>query len=748
MPKLLAGLHDREGASQVPDGGWCLDTVALSENPVPPQYDTRIDWIARLNWGYGSTGTLPTQDRYNEFATRVAAYVAGSRGCSRWIIGNEPNLRREWPDDRPILPHLYAACYSLCREAIHALPGHAKDEVLVAASGPWNAELKYPGNPNGDWIKYFTDVLAAVGDCDGFSLHAYTHGYNVALVTSSARMQAPFQSRHYEFRTYWDYIEALYIEALPASVRDLPIYITEANGNGPWQAVGLIPAMLNELENWNKGTVPKVNALVFYRYPRYDNFHMEGRGDVMAEFKAAASRYQRPAASTVHLPSVPGGSMPALPAVVWDPRLDKRGIKLTQYQPKKGETYFRIVRGEYWEEKEHTFAETLDKDGKRLPGVTMRWWWADGDEHKRTEAKPGDRWMVDFPMYTHGHSYGLEALGYPSDKVFGMGLGSWEKPDWNIHVSYKFVYQLTVAEGVTDTGIGEAPKPVTPPAKVPALTHPVQDPAKRIISQRFGENPQDYAQFGLAGHAGLDFAVPTGTLVVAVDDGQVQELGDGTGNYGIYVKLRHVWGESLYAHLDRHASLGPGVRVAKGQLIGHSGNTGNSTGPHLHFAMRILPYKRGYPHDGFSNPELYLPKVVVPQPSPSVDILAIIKAAAQEFKVEWQLLASLAWGESSWRPDAVSSAGAKGLFQIMDGTFAEWGQRVGAGNALDPRDNARVGAAYLASLIKHFGGDVRKGLWAYNYGIGNISAGRTPPQVTIEFATKVLHGRDLLKAVL
>ena len=44
--------------------------------------------------------------------------------------------------------------------AIHALPGHAQDEVLIAGSGPWNNELKYQGNPNGDWITYFTDVLS------------------------------------------------------------------------------------------------------------------------------------------------------------------------------------------------------------------------------------------------------------------------------------------------------------------------------------------------------------------------------------------------------------------------------------------------------------------------------------------------------------------------------------------------------------------------------------------------------------
>ena len=50
--------------------------------------------------------------------------------------------------------------------------------------------------------------------------------------------------------------------------------------------------------------------------------------------------------------------------------------------------------------------------------------------------------------------------------------------------------------------------------------HPVADPALRIISQRFGENPWDYAKFGLAGHNGIDFAVPVGTPIHAVDNGR------------------------------------------------------------------------------------------------------------------------------------------------------------------------------------------------------------------------------------
>jgi hypothetical protein len=286
---LLVGIHDREGRHILPPGAWCLDTIALSENPSPTDYTALgpgLHWIVRLNWSYGSTGTLPIEDRHADFADRVAAYVARSPGCSRWIIANEPSLPREWPNNRPIYPWDYAECYLRCRAAIHALPGHQHDEVLIAAPGPWNNELKYAGNENGDWIQYFVDVLEAVGgNCDGFSLHAYTHGHDPALVTSEKRMDAPFENRLYEFRVYQDFLAAV-----PFGLRELPVYITEANGNGPWQATGLIPAMLGEISGWNERGGQPISCLIFYRYPRYDEFHMEGKLDVLAEFQQAANR--------------------------------------------------------------------------------------------------------------------------------------------------------------------------------------------------------------------------------------------------------------------------------------------------------------------------------------------------------------------------------------------------------------------------------------------------------------------------
>ena len=87
-------------------------------------------------------------------------------------------------------------------------------------------------------------------------------------------------------------------------------------------------------------------------------------------------------------------------------------------------------------------------------------------------------------------------------------------------------------------------------------------------------------------HQGVDFAAPVGTPVVAAADGTVIGAGPRNG-YGRTVELRHPGGtETLYAHLSSFApGLASGQRVRQGQLIGKVGNTGLSSGPHLHYEI-------------------------------------------------------------------------------------------------------------------------------------------------------------------
>ena len=87
-------------------------------------------------------------------------------------------------------------------------------------------------------------------------------------------------------------------------------------------------------------------------------------------------------------------------------------------------------------------------------------------------------------------------------------------------------------------------------------------------------------------HAGTDFGVDEGTPVHAADGGVVVEAGWISG-YGYTVIIDHGNGIStLYAH-NSDVAVSPGQTVSKGQVVSYSGNTGGSTGPHLHFEVRI-----------------------------------------------------------------------------------------------------------------------------------------------------------------
>ena len=87
-------------------------------------------------------------------------------------------------------------------------------------------------------------------------------------------------------------------------------------------------------------------------------------------------------------------------------------------------------------------------------------------------------------------------------------------------------------------------------------------------------------------HTGLDFAAPVGTPVVAADSGKVVFAGAG-GAYGNYVEIAHGDGvRTIYAHLNT-VKVKKGQKVERGQRIGGLGNTGNSSGPHLHFEVLV-----------------------------------------------------------------------------------------------------------------------------------------------------------------
>ena len=100
-------------------------------------------------------------------------------------------------------------------------------------------------------------------------------------------------------------------------------------------------------------------------------------------------------------------------------------------------------------------------------------------------------------------------------------------------------------------------------------------------------------------HKGIDMAEPVGSPVYATADGMVSRA-DWFSSYGLYISLEHGGNiQTRYGHLSR-LNVAAGQSVHKGDLIGYVGTTGRSTGPHLHYEVRIggvavnpVPYLQG-----------------------------------------------------------------------------------------------------------------------------------------------------------
>ncbi|KPI26442.1 Peptidase M23 [Actinobacteria bacterium OV320] len=145
------------------------------------------------------------------------------------------------------------------------------------------------------------------------------------------------------------------------------------------------------------------------------------------------------------------------------------------------------------------------------------------------------------------------------------------------------------ASVVLGSGVASAAAPATAPAaaKTAASASSWIDPVKKYTLSA------GYAQAGAmwqSTHSGQDFAVPSGTKVMAAHGGTVVKAGgNGAGDgpaYGNAVVIKHANGVySQYAHLSSiHVKVGQIVKT--GQKIALSGSTGNSSGPHLHFEIR------------------------------------------------------------------------------------------------------------------------------------------------------------------
>lgn len=126
------------------------------------------------------------------------------------------------------------------------------------------------------------------------------------------------------------------------------------------------------------------------------------------------------------------------------------------------------------------------------------------------------------------------------------------------------------------------------------MRRPLIDGVYRI-SQKWGGNPTYYsAAFGIPYHNGTDYAALAGQPVYCIAAGYVAYVGFDPRGYGSYVRVWHpgLMMHSFYAHLQEiHVESPPDllhpIPIEEGAWLGDLGSTGNSTGPHLHFEIRL-----------------------------------------------------------------------------------------------------------------------------------------------------------------
>jgi len=300
MNKYIYGVHDPPPddwlRTYLMNGdearGWIVFTEELGADPTDLSSRDYSHWadmgfgiIARLNHGYYPNGTIPAPDKWQDFVLRVKNFVKGSKGCKRWIIGNETNMRWEWPQEQVITAERYATLFSDARVGIHEV--RPLDFVIPGAVAPWNVDA-------GDWLEYLEDVLYycdLYGGFDAVCLHIYTHGSDPRLITSPQTMDPPYQDRYFHFQHYKQMIDRI-----PPQCRGLPVYITETNENIPedgWldEPNTWIQEMYREIDSWNQTEEPKIHCVCLYCWDmRGDMQYIQGKSSVYQDLALAVAK--------------------------------------------------------------------------------------------------------------------------------------------------------------------------------------------------------------------------------------------------------------------------------------------------------------------------------------------------------------------------------------------------------------------------------------------------------------------------
>lgn len=223
---------------------------------------------------------------------------------------------------------------------------------------------------------------------------------------------------------------------------------------------------------------------------------------------------------------------------------------------------------------------------------------------------------------TCGPSYDDAGIGALVDKTAVL----WDIPD-----AERQTYRDWYAAHYPGTVVEFRAHELTPPIQGPILLAYRPCDTNRV-TQEFGANPAYYEPYGLPGHEGIDYGVAAGLPYYAAAAGRVVFASDRKWSnaalasaYGWHVVLDHGTYTTVYAHARPNLPVKVGQHVNAGDIVGYSGNTGNSSGYHLHFGVMdktgAVDPGNGYPTWTYGrpvNPAPYLSGLTPPPSAPPV----------------------------------------------------------------------------------------------------------------------------------
>ena len=182
-------------------------------------------------------------------------------------------------------------------------------------------------------------------------------------------------------------------------------------------------------------------------------------------------------------------------------------------------------------------------------------------------------------------------------RTIGPGMSGWDVAALQFRLAWRgfpcgtfdggYGWRTVAAVRRFQAWAGLAADGIAGPATLTALRRPIRHspiwlipPVRAPIGDRFGPRGNKF-------HPGIDYPASSGTPVRAAGRGRVIFSGWDSGGYGKLVVIEHPLGvRSMYAHLSR-IDVAPGRYVVAGSSVGAVGSTGYSTGPHLHFELRL-----------------------------------------------------------------------------------------------------------------------------------------------------------------